>query len=112
MYTSYPQSVAGYAKNVLPLHLGSRPLLLLSAVAHLAVYTLPWLVRVPGWQVLRMAGLLERVAANVISSRTRPADLLEGLLGPLTPLLALPVYARALRRTVCWKGRTYPQKAR
>ncbi|GHF40770.1 hypothetical protein GCM10017781_16800 [Deinococcus metalli] len=109
MYRSYPQSVLGFAKNALPLHVGSRPLLVLSAAAHLAVYTLPWLARVPGWRALRVAGMLERVAVNVISGRTRRADLLEGLLGPLTPLLALPVYVLALRRTVVWKGRRYRQ---
>ena len=109
MYGSYPQSVAGFSKNALPLHLQSRPLLVLSALAHLGVYTLPWVVRLPGWRVLRVASVLERLLVNLLTGRRRPADLLEGLLGPLTPLLALPVYLRALRRTVTWKGRTYQQ---
>lgn len=109
MYRSYPDSVRGFSKNVLPIHLHSRPLLLLSAAAHLAVYTLPWLVNVPGARALRVLGLLERTAVAVIAGRRTPADLLEGLLGPVTPLLALPVYLRAARRRVVWKGREYPQ---
>ena len=109
MYRSYPESVRGFSKNVLPIHLHSRPLLLLSAAAHLAVYTAPWLLPLPGARALRVAGLLERAAINVLAGRRRPADLAEGLLGPLTPLLALPVYRRALRRRVRWKGREYRQ---
>lgn len=109
MYRSYPASVTGFAKNVLPLHLRSRPLLVLSALAHLAVYTLPWLLRVPGWRALRVASVLERPLVNLITGRRRARDLAEGLLGPLTPLLALPVYLRALRRKVRWKGREYRQ---
>jgi len=46
---------------------------------------------------------------NLIAGRRTPADLAEGLLGPVTPLLALPVMARALRRRVSWKGREYRQ---
>lgn len=114
MYRSYPESVRGFSKNVLPIHLHSRPLLLLSAAAHLAVYTLPWLLPVLGWSVpgaraLRVLGLLERTAVALIAGRRTPADVLEGLLGPVTPLLALPVYLRAARRRVVWKGREYRQ---
>ncbi|CAM3705376.1 glycosyltransferase [Deinococcus frigens] len=109
MYRSYPDSVRGFSKNVLPIHLHSRPLLLLSAAAHLAVYTLPWVWPVPGARALRVLGLLERTAVALTAGRRTPADLLEGLLGPLTPLLALPVYLRAARRRVRWKGREYKQ---
>ncbi|MFC6749883.1 glycosyltransferase [Deinococcus aquaticus] len=48
MYRTYPESVAGFSKNVLPLHFHSRPLLLLAAAGHLGAYTLPWLLR-PGY---------------------------------------------------------------
>lgn len=113
MYRTYPESVEGFGKNVLPLHFHSRPLLLLAAAGHLGAYTLPWLLRPwlrgPGWTALRVAGLLERTLVSVVAGRRAPADLAEGLLGPLTPLLALPVYRRALRRTVTWKGREYRQ---
>ena len=109
MYRSYPESVEGFGKNLLAVHGGERWRLPLTLGAHLAVYTLPWLVRVPGWRWLRAASLTERALTNLIAGRRRPADLLEGLLGPLTPLLALPVYRRALRRWAVWKGRRYEQ---
>ncbi|WP_420596237.1 glycosyltransferase [Deinococcus sp.] len=108
MYGSYPASVAGFGKNSLAIHLHSRPLLILSALWHLAAYTLPWLMPTPLW--LRLAGLLERTLVNLVTGRRTPLDLAEGLLGPLTPLLALPAYRRALGRQVTWKGRTYVQK--
>ncbi|WP_425145729.1 glycosyltransferase [Deinococcus sp.] len=108
MYPSYPASTAGFGKNSLAIHLHSRPLLLLSMLWHLAVYTLPWLIPAPPW--LRLAGLLERTLVNLVTGRRRPLDLAEGLLGPLTPLLALPAYRRALARRVSWKGRSYRQK--
>ena len=68
-----------------------------------------WLWPVPGARRLRLASVAERLAANLIAGRRRPADLAEGGLGPLTPPLLLPVYRRALRRQVTWKGREYRQ---
>ncbi|MGY2896598.1 glycosyltransferase [Deinococcus sp. UYEF24] len=116
MYRSYPASVEGFAKNALAIHSHSRFLLLASLGWHLAVYTLPWLLpasRFPDsrwvWG-LRLAGILERSLVNLLTGRHRPADLTEGLLGPLTPLLALPAYRRALGRRVTWKGRVYRQE--
>jgi cellulose synthase/poly-beta-1,6-N-acetylglucosamine synthase-like glycosyltransferase len=108
MYGSYPESVAGFGKNSLAIHLHSRPLLLLSLVWHVLFYTLPWFIPAPLW--LRAAGLLERTLVNLVTGRRAPLDLAEGLLSPFTPLLALPAYRRALGRTVSWKGRTYVQK--
>ncbi|WP_407572381.1 glycosyltransferase [Deinococcus altitudinis] len=115
MYRSYPASVEGFAKNALAIHSHSRLLLVASLGWHLAVYTVPWLLpvrRFPSsrwiWG-LRLAGILERSLVNLLTGRHRPADLAEGLLGPLTPLLALPAYRRALGRRVIWKGRVYRQ---
>ncbi|GAA5533609.1 glycosyltransferase family 2 protein [Deinococcus aluminii] len=111
MYRSYPESAAGFGKNAAAFHGRSRALLVASAAWHLAAYTLPWLLpaRLPGVTWLRAAGLLERPAVNLVTGRRTPADLAEGLLGPVTPLLALPVYLRALRPRVSWKGRDYAQ---
>ncbi|WP_034386360.1 glycosyltransferase family 2 protein [Deinococcus sp. YIM 77859] len=111
MYRSYPASVAGFGKNAGAVHGGSRLVLVLSAAWHLAAYSLPWLLpgRRRGVWALRAAGLLERALVNLLTGRRAPADLAEGLLGPVTPLLALPVYWRALRRRVTWKGRAYRQ---
>ncbi|WP_102125639.1 glycosyltransferase [Deinococcus planocerae] len=112
MYRSYPASVAGFGKNVYRVHLRSRAVLAVSIGWHLAVYTLPWLLpaRRARWLwALRAAGLLERPLVSLVTGRRRPADLAEGLLSPVTPLLALPVYLRGLRRQVGWKGREYEQ---
>ncbi|UBV42141.1 glycosyltransferase family 2 protein [Deinococcus taeanensis] len=109
MYRSYPASVAGFGKNALPIHLNSRVLMTFSVLLHLLGHTLPWVLPVPNRRALRAASLLERLVVNVIAGRRAPADLAEGLLGPLTPLLALPVYRRAMRPRVTWKGREYRQ---
>ncbi|MFD1733564.1 hypothetical protein ACFSC4_24030 [Deinococcus malanensis] len=55
-----------------------------------------------------LAGL-EGLLVRVLTGRTRPADLAEIVLAPVLPLAALPVYLRALRRNVEWKGRYYSQ---
>ncbi|AXG99664.1 glycosyltransferase [Deinococcus wulumuqiensis] len=109
MYRSYPDSVQGFGKNLLAVHGGHRALLALSFAFVLASYTVPWLGPVPGARRLRLASVAERLVTNLIAGRRQPADLAEGLLGPLTPLLMLPVYRRALRRQVTWKGREYRQ---
>ncbi len=109
MYRSYPASVRGLGKSLLGVHGGVRALLPLTFALQLAAYTLPWLLPVPGARWLRLASVLERPLVNLLSGRRRAADLAEGALGPVTPLLMLPVYARALRRRAVWKGREYRQ---
>ncbi|AFD24663.1 Glycosyl transferase, family 2 [Deinococcus gobiensis I-0] len=91
MYRSYRESLGGFGKNALGVHLDSRALLLGLGLWHLLAYTLPWLRPAsPGVWALRVAGLSERALVNLVSGRRRVPDLAEGLLGPLTPLLALP----------------------
>lgn len=111
MYRSYPESVVGFSKNAVGVHLNSRTLMLGLGAWHFAAYTLPWLLpaRTRAWKVLRALTLTERTLVNLVTGRRAPADLLEGLLGPFTPLLALPGYRRALRPQVTWKGREYRQ---
>ena len=110
MYDSYAASIEGLAKSTLGLHSGSRLLLAASALWFHAIYTLPWLLPTsPGIALIRIATVTDRAAVNLLTGRRSPADLAEGLLGPLTPLLALQAYWRALRRTVTWRGRSYRQ---
>ena len=106
MYDSYAAAAAGIGKSLLAAHGGSRAVLAASAGWHLAAYTLPW-VRLgrPVWVVAAAAGLLERVLVN---AKTGRRSWWEAALVPVTPLAALPVYARAMGRAVTWKGRTYP----
>ncbi|MFC4638153.1 glycosyltransferase [Deinococcus hohokamensis] len=106
MYRSYQDSVRGFGKNALTVHGGSRVVLGLSWAVHLLTYTAP-LRRGP--PLLLALALLEGVLVRVLTGRTRPADLAEVTLAPVVPLLALPVYLRAARRTVEWKGRHYAQ---
>lgn len=112
MYGSYPDSVQGFGKNAVGVHLESRGLLVMLGLWHLMVYTVPWLLLLGGWgwTVVRVVGVLERTVVNVITGRKGPGDLAEGLLGPLTPLFALPAYVMALQPTVSWKGRQYRQQ--
>lgn len=121
MYDGYCSSVRGFAKSLLGLHHGSRALMAATSLLTVCVYTLPWVLRV--WPVtqaqagsgatarilhlVRIVGLLDRTLVNVITGRRRPLDLAEGILGPISPLLVLPVYALAGRRRVAWKGRVY-----
>ena len=109
MYDGYRASLRGFAKNTVDVHLGSRPLTVAGAVLHLVTFTLPWCrpARDRTDRALRAATVLERAASNLVQSRTGPADLAEGLLGPLTPLAALPGYVMTLRRVQEWKGRHY-----
>ncbi|ADV68891.1 glycosyltransferase [Deinococcus maricopensis] len=107
MYGGYREATRGFAKGLVAAHGGSRALAAASWAWHVAVYTLPW---VTGRPALGALTLLERVAANAVAGRTRPADLAEALLMPVTPLAALPVYLRALLGRTAWKGRTYPRR--
>jgi Glycosyl transferase family 2 len=112
MYRSYAGAggaVSGFAKSLHAVHGGSRTLMAASWLWHFAVYTLPWLPFswLRGQKVLILLGLLERLLVNLKTGRTRPADLLEVLLTPVTPLAALPVYLLAFRKSYRWKGREY-----
>ncbi|MDO4263405.1 MAG: glycosyltransferase, partial [Deinococcus sp.] len=109
MYQDYATSVSGYAKSWLPVHGNSRLLLSVALAGQFCVYTLPWMLDFPGARVLRAAGLVERSAVAWVAGRRQPADLAEGLLGPLGPLLMLPIYRKAMRKKVKWKGRVYQQ---
>lgn len=108
MYTGYAASVAGFAKSARGVHGESRVILAGSALWFVMMYALPWVLpATPVLRAARAAGIADRAVVNLITGRSSPADLAEGLLGPVTPLLTLPVYWRALRRPPQWKGRTY-----
>lgn len=109
MYPDARAAIAGLAKSTPGLHGGSRVAMVASWALFTAAFTLPWLL--PPTRRVRLAralSLWDRTAVNLLVGRRTPADLAEGLLGPATPLLALPVYRRALRRRITWRGRTYP----
>ena len=106
MYRSDAELVRGLAKSLLPAYGGSRLLLILGALWHVVVYTLPvallaWELR---WAVPLALAVLQRVLLNAKTGRDAPW---EALLVPVAPLLALPVHLRAMGRRRVWKGRSY-----
>lgn len=104
MYRSYPESVRGFAKSILPMHGGKRSLLVANVGLQLLVYTVPAL-RVQ--KDLVALALAEAMLVRVLTKRTQPAELAEVLLTPVLPLFYLPVAWLSLRREAVWKGRRY-----
>jgi GT2 family glycosyltransferase len=106
MYTGYRDAVRGFAKSLPAAHGGSRLLLALGAAWHVLAYTVPLaLVALePRWLAPLLLAMAGRLLVNAKTGRRSYA---EAILTPVTPLLALPVYARSMRRAVVWKGRAY-----
>lgn len=105
MYAGYRDAMAGFGKNLLTAHGGSRTLLAADLAWHAAVYTLPAVLarRVHAWRLPLVLGVAQRA---VVAATTRRSPL-EALLAPLLPLAGVPVAARAMRRTQTWKGRSF-----
>jgi hypothetical protein len=108
MYSGYPASVAGFGKSLRSAHGGSRALMTATAGWHLLAYAVPWLRLRSSigrlWAVAAVLGVIERVVVNAKTGRN---SWWESVLVPITPLAALPSYARAVQRTRRWKGRSY-----
>jgi hypothetical protein len=98
MYRNYREAVEGFGKNFLQVHLNSRVFLLAAAFYHLALYTLPWVF---GRVWLGLLGILDRLIVQWAFG----APFWPALLAPLSPLLLLPIYLRALLPGKRWKGR-------
>lgn len=104
MYDSYDATVRGFGKSMRAAHLGSDPLLIGSALFHLAAYSLPWLMPGRLWRASAAMGVAQRL---IVNAKTGRDSYVEGALVPFTAPAALPVYAMGLRRTARWKGRDY-----
>ena len=106
MYDGYAATVRGIGKSIRSAHADSDALLVASALANLAAYTLPWLRlrRGRAWQVAAALGLAQRVLTN---AKTGRASYAEAALVPFIAPAALPVYRLGMRRTARWKGREY-----
>lgn len=106
MYRSYGDMVGGLAKSLLAAHGGSRLLMAAAAAWHLTVYTLPVVLVFAwaGWALPIAMSVVERILVN---RKTLRGSYAEVLLMPIAPVLALPVYARAMGRRRVWKGRSY-----
>lgn len=113
MYDSYAAAVEGMAKSMPGLHRESRLVMVGAAAWFLMTYTLPWLLpATPLVRLVRALGLVDRAAVNLLVGRTRPVELAETLLGPISPLAVLPAYAKAISGRLTWRGRTYPAARR
>ena len=105
MYRGYAEAMAGFGKNLLTAHGGSRALLAADVTWHAAAYTLPALLapRSRAWRLPLVLGIVQRLIVAATTHRSR----VEALLAPLLPLAGVPVAARAMRRTQSWKGRSF-----
>lgn len=108
-YRSYRDSVQGFGKSAVALHGGSRAATVLTVVGFGLTHLAVWFQRPSPWVwAVRAAGVADRGLVAAVTGRRGPADLAEGLLGPVTPLLAVPALVVALRRRVRWKSRDHP----
>lgn len=106
MYRNHSQLVQGLAKSLLAAHGNSRVFMMIAAVWHMLAYSLPMLLLPFGthWGLLVALAFAERALVNFKTGRHTYSEV---LLMPLAPLLALPVYLRALGKQQVWKGREY-----
>jgi glycosyltransferase involved in cell wall biosynthesis len=104
MYNGYAATVRGFGKSMRAAHNASSPLLIGSALFHLAAYSLPWLMPGRLWRASAAMGVAQRL---IVNAKTGRGSYAEGALVPFTAPAALPVYALGLRRTAQWKGRAY-----
>jgi len=103
MYRGYREVVAGFGKNLRSAHAGSRALIALDLLWHLAAYSAPAVLagRDRRWRITLLVGVLQRAVVSVTCGR----PVTDALLAPLQPLAAVPVAARAMARPPTWKGR-------
>jgi cellulose synthase/poly-beta-1,6-N-acetylglucosamine synthase-like glycosyltransferase len=107
MYGGYREVIEGMARGLLPASGGSRGRLIAGTGWHVLAYTLPcaMAVRRPGWALPLLLGVAERA---LVEAKTGRQAWWQAALAPLSPLAALPILARALRGSQCWKGRVSP----
>jgi hypothetical protein len=106
MYTGYRQIVNGLGRGLAPVVGGRRWLVAAGWLLHVAAYTAPvaLLHRSGRWRAAALLGVTERV---LVEAKTGGRDWPAALLVSASPLAALPVVLRAMRRRQVWKGRTY-----
>ena len=106
MYDDYRQIVEGMGRGLVPVLGGKRWLLVAGWALHLAAYTAPVLLAPfsRGWRFAAVLGVVERI---LVEAKTGGRDWPAAALGAASPVFALPVVIRALRRRQVWKGREY-----
>lgn len=118
MYHNWPETLYGYAKNILAGHANSIALLLASTVVHLSLFVVPWVWLAAGlsgltsqdalgWPLLLIAlGWMGRTV-TAITARQRPGD---ALLMPVSVLLMTRIALQSIWWQLryggpLWKGR-------
>jgi hypothetical protein len=106
MYEGYRDIILGLGRGLVPVLGGRRWLLIAGWLLHLAAYTAP-LILLPFSRVWRFAALLGVVERLLVEAKTGGRDWPAAALTAASPIAALPVVLRALRRKQIWKGREY-----
>ncbi len=106
MYGGYRELIAGLGRSLVPAVGGRRLLVVAGWVWHVAAYSLPvvLLPRSGWWRLAAALGITERL---LVEAKTGGRDWLGAALVSLSPLVAGPVVAQAMRRSQQWKGRIY-----
>lgn len=106
MYDGYRQLIGGFGRSLSAAVGGRRWLLVGGMLWHLGAYTAPVLLlhRSQWWRWAAVLGVTERL---LVEAKTGGRDWLAAFLVSLSPVAAVPVIARAVRRTQTWKGHVY-----
>ncbi len=106
MYTDYRSVVDGLGRGLAPVVGGRRWLVALGWLFHALAYTAPVLLLRGSrwWRVAAVLGVSERL---IVEAKTGSRDWAAAMLVAASPIAALPVVARAMRRSHTWKGRIY-----
>lgn len=106
MYAGYREIITGMGRGLAPVVGGRRWVVVAGWLLHLLAYTAPVILfpRSAVWRCAVLLGISERL---LVEAKTGGRDWPAALAVSLSPVAALPVVARAMRRTHTWKGRQY-----
>ena len=106
MYRSQSEITTGMGRGLAFAAGGRRSLLLIGWIWHLVAYTMPPLLaaRSRWWGGAALLGITERI---LVEAKTGGRDWTAALAVAASPVAAVPVVVRALRRSHVWKGRVY-----
>ncbi len=106
MYRSFGEIVEGFGRGLVPAAGGRRAAVVAGLVWHVVAYSgaLLGATTSPRWRLVALMGMLERA---LVEAKTGGRDWSAAALIGVSPLAAVPVVARSLRRRQSWKGRMY-----
>jgi chlorobactene glucosyltransferase len=116
MYSSWPETLRGYAKNILAGHSNSPLFLLASTIFHLLVFVGPWLwlvlgftINLPDWPAWPLLLIILGLLPRLLTARAAGHRLRDALLMPISVLLMTRIACQSLwwhwRGGPQWKGR-------